>query len=92
MPTPMTPNAPPNPSDAQGVTPDQGVTPVQLANQLFNAALAQYSDKPREAAHQVVAFLTEALIYSISGSTTDEAARKVLFKSVGDTIAAAAPR
>ncbi len=67
----------------------KSLTPDQLANQLFDAALAQYKSDPREGARQVIIFLTEALIYAISGTAGDEPARKALLKSVGDTIASA---
>jgi len=57
-----TPN---DPNQAQ-----QGLTPDGLANQLFDAAIAQafaqnVSD-PREAARRVIIFLTEAIVYAIS--------------------------
>lgn len=69
----------------------QSLSPDQLANQLFDAAIMQYRSDPREAARQVIVFLTEALIYAISGTAGDEAARKALLKSVGDTITSAPP-
>lgn len=67
------------------------LSPDQLANQLFDAALMQYRSDPREAARQVIVFLTETLIYAITGTAGDEVARKALLKSVGDTIASAPP-
>jgi hypothetical protein len=71
----------------------QGLTPDGLANQLFDAAIAQamaqnMSD-PREAARRVIIFLTEALVYAISSTTGDDVARKALLKNVGETIISA---
>lgn len=74
------------PSDATKMLSPQG-----LANQLFDAALSQNMSDPREAARQVIVFLIEAIVYAVSSSAGDEAARKALLKSVGDTIAAAPP-
>ena len=81
-----TPN---DPNQAQGLTPDG------LANQLFDAAIAQafaqnVSD-PREAARRVIIFLTEAIVYAISSTAGDDAARKALLKNVGETIITAPP-
>lgn len=76
MPTPNDPNT-------------KTLSPQGLANQLFDASLAQNMTDPREAARQVIVFLIEALVYAVSSSAGDEAARKALLKSVGDTIAAA---
>lgn len=76
---------PPNDPSTQALSPDQ------LANQLFDAALRQSMSDPREAARQVIVFLTESLIYAISGTAGDDTARKALLKSVGDTIASAPP-
>ena len=64
--------------------------PSDLANQLFDAALLQYSRVPHEAARQVIVFLTEALVYAISTTAGDEVARKALLKSVGESIVVAA--
>jgi hypothetical protein len=63
--------------------------PADLANQLFDAAVLQYKSDPREAARQVIVFLTETLVYAISASAGDDAARKALLKSVGESIVAA---
>ena len=71
--------------------PTKQLTPSDLANQLFDAALVQYQSNPREAARQVIVFLTEALIYTISSTGGDEVARKALLKSVGESIIAAPP-
>ena len=77
---------PPNdPNNTKALSPDQ------LANQLFDAALMQSKGDPRATAQHVVAFLMEALIYAISAAASDDAARKALLKSVGDTIIAASP-
>ena len=62
------------------------LTPTALANQLFDAALVQYKD-PREAARQIINFLSEALVYAVTASAGDENARKALLKTVGDRIA-----
>jgi hypothetical protein len=66
----------------------QSLSPDQLANQLFDVA-AQHQSDPREAARQVIVFLTSSLIYAICATAGDEAARKALLKSVGDTISMA---
>jgi hypothetical protein len=74
-------------------TPDatstQPLSPDQLASQLFDAVLPQCKNDPREAARQVIVFLTSSLIYAICVTAGDEAARKALLKSVGDSIIAA---
>jgi hypothetical protein len=62
------------------------LSPDQLANQLFDAALMQFRGDPREAARQIIIFLSEALIYAISSTAGDDNARKALLKSVGDSI------
>ena len=53
----------------------QGLTPEGLANQLFDAtiaqALAQNITDPRESARRVIGFLTEALFYALSSSKND---------------------
>jgi hypothetical protein len=69
----------------------KALSPDQLANQLFDAALMQSKGDPRETARQVIVFLMEALIYAISGTAGDDNARKALLKSVGDTIISAPP-
>jgi hypothetical protein len=64
------------------------LTPPDLANQLFDAAIAQYPTDPREAARQVIIFLRETLVYAISSSTPNDLnARKGLLKSVAESIA-----
>jgi hypothetical protein len=75
-----------NPND-----PTKSLTPPGLANQLFDAALVQYKSDPREAAKQVIVFLTESLVYAISVTAGDDVARKALLKSVGESIVAAPP-
>lgn len=69
--------------------PTKQLTPPDLANQLFDAALVQYKSDPREASRQIIIFLTEALVYAISSTAGDEAACKALLKSVGESIVAA---
>ena len=66
-------------------------TPPDLANQLFDAFALQYQNDPREAARQVIIFLTKTLVYSIGATAGDEAARKALLKSVGESIIVAPP-
>lgn len=63
--------------------------PSDLANQLFDASILQNRSNPREAARQVIVFLTEAIIYAISSTASDDNARKALLKSVGESIIAA---
>jgi len=65
--------------------------PIDLANKLFDMAILQYRNDPREAARQCVIYLTEALVYAISSTAGDEDARKALLKSVGETIINAPP-
>jgi hypothetical protein len=79
----MTTNAP---GDAT-----KALAPEGLANQLFDAALFQSKGDPREAARQVIVFLSEALVYAISATAGDDTARKALLKSVGDSITNAPP-
>jgi hypothetical protein len=67
------------------------MSPQDLANQLFDACIVQCKGDPREAARQVIVFLTETLIYAVSSTAGDDVARKALLKSVGDTIATAPP-
>jgi hypothetical protein len=74
---------------ATPVPPTKPLTPHGLASQLFDAAILQQGN-PREAAMQVMRFLTEAVVYSISViAGADEAARKGLLKEVGEAIVAA---
>lgn len=64
------------------------LTPPDLANQLFDAAITQYPTDPREAARQVIVFLRETLVYAITSSTLNDLnARKGLLKSVAESIA-----
>ncbi len=72
--------------------PTKELRPDDLANQLFDAALAQYASDPREAVRQVINFLSEALVCAVATEMVgrDENARKARFKSVGDLIASAA--
>lgn|SRR5574341_552796 len=59
---------PSNPAQAQQ---QQGLTPDSLANQLFDAAITQNPSDPREAAHRVIQFLTEALFYAVTSTKND---------------------
>jgi hypothetical protein len=69
--------------------PTKSLRPVDLANQLFDAALLQYRSNPREAARQVIVFLSETIVYAVSATAGDEPACKALLKSVGESIIAA---
>lgn len=66
----------------------KALSPQDLANQLFDAALPQSKNDPREAARQVIIFLKEALVYAVSSTASDDVARKGLLKSVGESIVA----
>lgn len=68
----------------------QALTPSQLTNQLFDAALSQYQD-PTEAARQVIVFISEALVYAASSTARDEPSRVALLKSLGESIATSPP-
>ena len=70
---------------------EANMKPIDLANKLFDMAILQYRNDPREAARQCVIYLTEALVYAISSTAGDEDARKALLKSVGETIINAPP-
>ena len=63
------------------------LSPKDLANQLFDAALPQVKDH-REAARQVIIFLKEALVYAVSATAGDDVTRKSLLKSIGESIVA----
>lgn len=54
-----------------------------LLQSLFYAVTAAKND--------VIVFLTETLIYVVSSSAPDEASRKEMLKSIGETIAGASP-
>ena len=56
----------PNPNDATKM-----LSPKSLAEQLFDGALRQNVTDPRQAAGQVIAFLTEALFYAVTSSKND---------------------
>jgi hypothetical protein len=72
--------------------PGKSLSPIDLANQLFSAALLQCKGTAQEASLQVIGFLTEALVFSVSMSIGDnEIARKGLLKQIGDAVAAAPP-
>jgi hypothetical protein len=64
------------------------LSPKDLADQLFDAALLQVKGNYREAAQQVTIFLKEALVYAVLASAGDEATRKGLLRSVGESIVA----
>jgi hypothetical protein len=61
-------------------------SPAGLANQLFEAALIQHKGDAREALRQVIRFLIDSLVFSISMSVDNESARKSLLKFVGESI------
>jgi hypothetical protein len=64
------------------------LSPKDLADQLFDAALLQVKGNYREAAQQVTIFLKEALVYAVLASAGDDATRKGLLRSVGESIVA----
>ena len=64
------------------------LSPKELADQLFDAVLAQVKGDYREAARQVILFLKEALVYAVTATGGDDAARKALLRSVGESIVA----
>ncbi len=85
-PTPS-PNQSPAPAPAGEA---KSLSPHVLASQLFESALVQFRGNAHEASMQVMRFLTEALVFTISVAVgDDETARRGLLKSVGDSITAA---
>jgi hypothetical protein len=62
--------------------------PKELADQLFDAVLAQVKGDCREAARQVILFLKESLVYAVTATGGDDTARKALLRSVGESIVA----
>lgn len=65
------------------------LSPKDLADQLFDAALLQVKGNHREAAGQVILFLKEAFVYAVlSSAGGDDAAKKALLKSEGESIVA----
>ena len=62
--------------------------PKELADQLFDAVLAQVKGDYREAARQVILFLKESLVYAVTATGGDDTARKALLRSVGESIVA----
>lgn len=62
-------------------------SPKELTDQLFDTSLGQVQGNHREAAQLVILFLKEALVYAVIATTAnDEAARRGLLKSVGESI------
>jgi hypothetical protein len=51
--------------------PNQAISPEQLVNQLFDAAIAQSRNDLRVAARTVIVFLTEALFYAVTSAKND---------------------
>jgi hypothetical protein len=49
----------------------QAISPDQLVNQLFDAAIAQSQNDLRMAARTVIVFLTEALFYAVTSAKND---------------------
>jgi len=66
------------------------LSPKELADQLFDAVVAQVKGDFREAARQVILFLKESLVYAVSATGGDDGARRALLKSVGESIVALA--
>lgn len=71
----------------------QVLSPQGLAERIFDAVLLKNggTGDPREVAREVIVFLRDALVYSITLSAGDEGARKALLKSIGDQIIEAPP-
>lgn len=65
--------------------------PEGLASQLFDTFIVQSKGNPREAAQQVIMFLSASLVHAISAVAGDEAARKTMLKTVGESIIGAPP-
>jgi hypothetical protein len=66
------------------------LTPPRLAHQLFEFALAQYKGNVGEASMQVIRFLTESLVFTISVSAADnELSRLNLLKHVAEKLMSA---
>lgn len=49
----------------------QAISPDQLVNQLFDAAITQSQNDLRVAARTVIVFLTEALFYAVTSAKND---------------------
>jgi len=64
------------------------LSPKELADQLFDAVLAQGKGDVQEAAGQVIFFLKEALLYALVSSARDDATRRGLLKNMGESIVA----
>jgi hypothetical protein len=69
-----------------------GITPDLLVQGLFEDALAQAGEDMKEAAVQVMRFLTESLVLAANiSSGGDESARKGMLKYLAEQIEAAPP-
>ena len=66
------------------------LTPAELANQLFDAALIQFND-PNKAAQSLIMFLTEAIVYTIASTSSNEEMRAAYLKNVAEIISTAPP-
>lgn len=72
--------------------PPAGITPDLLVQGLFEDAIAQIGDDPKEAAVQVMSFLTQALVLAANiSSGGNESARKGMLKYLAEQIEAAPP-
>lgn len=70
--------------------PAEALTPPRLAHQLFELALAQYKGNAGEASMQVIRFLTESLVFTVSVSAADnELSRLNLLKHVAEKLMSA---
>jgi hypothetical protein len=72
--------------------PPAGITPDLLVQGLFEDALVQAGEDMKEAAVQVMCFLTESLVLAANiSSGGDESARKGMLKCLAEQIEAAPP-
>ena len=99
----MTTPTPNNPTQNQGLTPDGLVEqlfnvalaqsaskdPREISQQVIDFLGAALVYALNASKRDVVVYLTETLVYVVSASSADEAARKEMFKQVGETILAA---
>jgi hypothetical protein len=75
---------------ANGTAAHETLTPPRLAHQLFELALTQYKGNAGEASMQVIRFLTESLVFTISVSAADnELSRLNLLKHVAEKLMSA---
>jgi hypothetical protein len=81
---------PVNGAPVNGTSPADTLTPPRLAHQLFEMALTQYKGNAGEASMQVIRFLTEALVFTVSVSAADnDLSRLNLFKHIAEKLMSA---